>query len=70
MIDPYSATVNCGSIQNTWTYSGIDMDDGLAVDATLDLITINPTSGAITVNQAKPAGNYKIKVIGTLPNNY
>jgi hypothetical protein len=45
----YSATVNCGSLPNTWIYSGIDMADGLPVDATSDLITINPTSGAITV---------------------
>jgi hypothetical protein len=48
-IDPYSATVKCGSLPNTWTYSGIDMADVLPVDATSDLITINPTSGAITV---------------------
>jgi hypothetical protein len=41
------ATATCGSV--TWAYSGIDMDDGLAVDASIDLITINPTSGVITV---------------------
>ena len=43
------------------------MADGLAVDATSDFITINPTLGAITVGEAKPAGTYQIKVIGTLP---
>jgi hypothetical protein len=48
-IDPYSATVNCGLLSNTWTYSGIDMVDVLPVFAISDLITINPTSGAITV---------------------
>jgi hypothetical protein len=50
VIDPYSATVICGSPSNTWTYSGIDMGDGLTVDASSDLMTINPTSGAITVS--------------------
>ncbi len=45
------------------------MADGLAVDATSDLITINPTSGSITVGKAKPAGTYQINVIGTLPDS-
>ncbi len=66
-IDPYSATASCGPV--TWTYSGIDTADGLAVDKTSDLITINPTSGAITVGKAKPAGTYQIKVVGTLPDS-
>ncbi len=69
-IDPYFATVNCGSLPNTWTYSGLEIGNGQAIDATSDLITINPTSGAINVAKAKPAGTYQIKVIGTLPNNY
>ncbi len=69
-IDLYSATASCGSLSNAWSYSGIDMDDGLPVDVSLDFMTINPTSGAITVGKAKPAGTYQIKVIGSLPNNY
>jgi hypothetical protein len=48
-IYPYSATVNCGSLPNTWIYSGIDMADGLPVDVSSNFITINPNSGAITV---------------------
>jgi len=31
------------------------------------LISVDPTSGAITVDQSKPAGTYNIKVVGTLP---
>jgi hypothetical protein len=45
------------------------MGDGLPVDVSLDFMTINPTSGAITVGLAKPAGTYKIKVVGTLQNS-
>jgi hypothetical protein len=68
-IDPYTSTASCGSLPNTWIYSGKDMADGLAVDTTSDLITINPTSGSITVGKAKAAGTYQIKVIGTLPDS-
>ncbi len=70
MITPYSATVNCGSLPNTWTYSGLDIGQGQLIEDTSDQISINPVSGAITVGLAKPAGTYQIKVIGTLPNNY
>jgi hypothetical protein len=49
-ITPYSATLNCGSLSNTWTYSGLDMADGLKVDASANSITVNPSSGAITVS--------------------
>ena len=62
--------MRCGSLPNTWTYSGRDMAYDLPVYATSDKIFINPFSGAIIVDQATPVGTYKIKVIGTLPNNY
>ncbi len=66
-IDLYSATASCGPV--TWTYSGIDMADGLPVDVSSDFMTINTTSGAITVGKAKPAGSYQVKVVGTLPDS-
>ncbi len=62
--------MRCGSLPNTWTYSGIDVAYDLPVYATSDKIDINPSSGAITVDKSMPVGTYKIKVIGTLPNNY
>ncbi len=70
MITPYSATVYCGLLSNTWTYSGLDIGQGQLIEDTSDSISINPASGVITVGLAKPAGIFKIKVIGTLPNNY
>ena len=51
----------------TWTYNGIDQADGLALDLATKLVSINPSSGQITVALAKPAGTYNIKIIGTLP---
>ncbi len=45
------------------------MGDNLPVDVSSDLMTINPSSGAIMVGQAKPAGTYQIKVVGTLPDS-
>ena len=43
------------------------MSDNLPLDTTIDLITVDPISGAITVDQSKPVGTYEIKVVGTLP---
>lgn len=63
----FSATVNCGTPSNVWTYTGIDMSDGLALNSAIDLITVDPNFGTIQVQQAKPAGTYQVKVVGTLP---
>ena len=46
-ITPFSATVNCGTLTNTWTYKGIDMSDNLLLDSTLDKMIVDPSSGAI-----------------------
>ncbi len=48
-ITPFSATVNCGTLTNTWTYKGIDMSDGLPIDSSLDLMTVDPKTGDIQI---------------------
>jgi hypothetical protein len=59
--------VNCGTFTGSWTYNGIDLSDGAALDFATKLISINPSSGEITVAQTKPAGTYNIKIVGTHP---
>jgi hypothetical protein len=59
--------VNCGTLTNSWSYTGIDTSDGAALDLATKLISINPTSGQINVALSKPAGTYNIKIVGTLP---
>jgi hypothetical protein len=54
-------------LANTWTYTGVDVADGLALDIAAKLISIDSSSGTITVSLAKPPGTYNIKIIGTLP---
>lgn len=66
-ITPFSASVNCGTLTNTWTYKGIDLSDGQELDPSVDLISVHPSQGSIQIQSAKPAGIYKIKVLGTLP---
>ncbi len=61
----YSATVGCGTLPNVWTYTGFDFTTGLALTAT-DLISVDPNFGTIIVQMTKPAGIYKVKVLGTL----
>jgi hypothetical protein len=41
--------VNCGSLPNTWRYTGIEMAQGLPVEATSHKISIDSTTGAIMV---------------------
>jgi hypothetical protein len=59
--------VNCGTFTGSWTYNGIDLSDGAALDLGTKLISINPSSGEITVALTKPAGTYNIKIVGTHP---
>jgi hypothetical protein len=66
-ITPFSATVNCGSLLNTWTYTGVDLADGQVLDIATKLMSISSSSGAITVALIKPPGTYNIKIIGALP---
>lgn len=66
-ITAYSATVNCGTMTNTWTYSAVDNSTGNALSYATDLISVDATTGSIKVAQGKPKGFYQVKVIGTLP---
>ncbi len=46
-ITPFSVTVNCGILTNTWTYKAIEMSGGLPIDSSLDLMSVDPNTGAI-----------------------
>ena len=66
-ITPFSATLNCGSYSNTWTYIGYNNSDGKALDQATDLIGVDSATGAIFVSKSKPRGSYEVKIVGTLP---
>ena len=59
--------MNCGSQPPTFSYSAINLSDGLALDSIADHVSISSSTGTMTVAISKPAGTYFIKVIGTLP---
>jgi hypothetical protein len=50
-----------------WTYSGINQTTGLPLNLTTDLMSVDASSGKITVKFDKPEGAYRVKVVGTLP---
>ncbi len=64
-ISPFSATVNCGTLTNSWTYKGVYMHNGLILEPKFDYITVDQNLGTIQVKKALPAGTYQIKIIGT-----
>jgi hypothetical protein len=59
--------LNCGSYSTTWTYTGLNISDGNPLNAAIDFLSVNPSTGTIFVSDKKLPGTYKIKVIGTLP---
>jgi hypothetical protein len=65
-IAPFSATLNCGSYANTWTYAGFDNTDNHLLNNTTDFMSVDSTTGSIFVSKLKPNGTYYVKVVGTL----
>jgi hypothetical protein len=59
--------VNCGTQTPSFSYSAIDLSDGLSLNSMADLVSIDALTGTLTVDISKPSGTYSIKVIGTLP---
>ena len=49
-ITPFSATINCGSYDNKWTYTGIDNSDGHLLDIDKDFIKIDSKTGSLMVS--------------------
>ncbi len=66
-ITPFSASLNCGSYANTWTYIGYNNSDGKALDQVTHLIGVDSATGTIFVSKSKPRGSYEVKIVGTLP---
>jgi hypothetical protein len=64
-ITPFSAIASCDDY--AWKYYGIDPEDGHQLNYSIDLMTLNASSGQIRVAQTKQIGTYKIKVVGVLP---
>ena len=49
-ITPFSATPNCGSYANTWSYSGFNNSNGDDLSPAVDFIYIKSTTGSIFVS--------------------
>ena len=49
-ITRFSATINCGSNSNTWTYSGVDNSDGHSLNYANDKISVDSYTGKISVS--------------------
>jgi hypothetical protein len=64
-ISPFTATASCGTA--AWIYTGVDPSDSHSLSYATDLISVDYTTGAITISTTKAPGTYSVKVIGTLP---
>ena len=63
-ISPFTTSIQCGTANPTFTYSGIYSDSS----ALPSFMTIDPSSGAISLSSSSQVGNYSILVQGTLQN--
>jgi hypothetical protein len=57
-ITPFSATVNCGSFTNSFTYTGVKVPSDSPFVYSNDYIEVEPLSGQIKIAAAKPVGTY------------
>jgi len=48
-IKQFEATLNCGSYDNKWTYTGFNNSDGRALNPSTDKISVDSNNGSIIV---------------------
>jgi hypothetical protein len=68
-INAYTASLQCGSINPIFSYQGLNGTTGNALDPLNDFASVNPVTGAISLNDKSRLGNFTIKVVGMLQNS-